>query len=108
MSASGVTSFARRASAADSDEPLNATAVFFLPVRVLSRLFRRLVLEKLAAAHRAGALQFFGNHLGLTNARAFSAYLAPLRNSEWVVYNDGRIFVGRSRLFCFNIRRTGP
>ena len=54
---------------------------------VLSRLFRRLVLEKLAAAHGAGALQFFGKHASLTNARAFAAYLAPLRNSEWVVYS---------------------
>ena len=60
---------------------------FFLPVRVLSRLFRRLVLEKLAAAHGAGALQFFGKHAALTNAQAFAAYLAPLRASEWVVYS---------------------
>jgi hypothetical protein len=58
---------------------------FFLPVRVLSRLFRRLLLEKLVAAHRAGQLQFFGNHAALTDAQAFAAYLAPLRNSEWVV-----------------------
>src|SRR5213596_3787414 len=60
---------------------------FFLPVRVLSRLFRRLVLERLDAAHRAEHLQFFGKHVALTNARAFAAYLAPLRNSEWVVYS---------------------
>src|SRR5215475_13189656 len=38
---------------------------FFLYVGVLSRLFRRLVLEKLAAAHRADALQFFGKHAAL-------------------------------------------
>src|ERR1700736_1345240 len=42
---------------------------FFLPVRVLSRLFRRLVLEKLAAAHRTGELQFFGKHASLTNTQ---------------------------------------
>src|SRR5437867_3025481 len=60
---------------------------FFLPVRVLSRLFRRLVLDKLAAAHATGALQFFGKHAALTNAQAFAAYLAPLRDSEWVVYS---------------------
>ena len=59
---------------------------FLLYVGVLSRLFRRLVLEKLAAAHRAGQLQFFGKHAALTNARAFAAYLAPLHNSKWVVY----------------------
>src|SRR5881392_1289547 len=59
---------------------------FFLAVRVLSALFRRLVLEKLTDAHQAGKLQFFGKHASLANARAFAAYLAPLRNSKWVVY----------------------
>jgi hypothetical protein len=59
---------------------------FLLYVGVLSRLFRRLVLEKLTAAHSAGALQFFGKHAALANGRAFAAYLAPLRNSKWVVY----------------------
>src|ERR1051325_2562036 len=54
---------------------------FFLAVRVLSALSRRLVLEKLTAAHQAGELAFFGKHAPLTNARAFAAYLAPLRNS---------------------------
>jgi hypothetical protein len=58
---------------------------FFLPVRVLSRLFRGLVLERLDAAHRAGQLQFFGKHVALTNAQAFAAYLAPLTD-----YNDAR------------------
>ena len=59
---------------------------FFLPVRVLSRLFRRLVLDKLAAAHAAGRLNFFGDHATLTDAQAFAAYIAPLRQTEWVVY----------------------
>ena len=59
---------------------------FFLPVRVLSRLFRRLFLEKLIAAHKAGRLQFFGDHAALADAQAFAAYLAPLRRAEWVVY----------------------
>src|SRR5208282_5013955 len=52
---------------------------FFLPVRVLSRLFRRLFLEKLAAAHDAGHLQFFGAHANLANRDAFAEYLAPSR-----------------------------
>ncbi|MGY4411027.1 hypothetical protein ACVWW4_002763 [Bradyrhizobium sp. LB7.1] len=60
---------------------------FFLPVRVLSRLFRRLFLEKLVAAHDPGRLQFFGNHAALTDAQAFAAYLTPLRDAEWVVYS---------------------
>jgi hypothetical protein len=59
---------------------------FLLYVGVLSRLFRRLVLEKLIAAHRAGTLQFFGKHAALANGRAFAGYLAPLHNSKWVVY----------------------
>ncbi|HSR72456.1 MAG TPA: IS91 family transposase, partial [Kiloniellales bacterium] len=60
---------------------------FFLPVRVLSRLFRRLFLEALAAAHAAGRLEFFSRHASLADARAFAAYLAPLRQTEWVVYS---------------------
>src|SRR5271165_2338253 len=59
---------------------------FFLPVRVLSRLFRRLFLGKLRAAHQAGRLAFFGNHAALAASRAFAAFLAPLRRTEWVVY----------------------
>jgi hypothetical protein len=57
---------------------------FFLPVRVLSRLFHRLFLERLTAAHRQ--LQFFGDHAPVANAQAFAACLAPLRKTEWVVY----------------------
>jgi hypothetical protein len=59
---------------------------FFLPVQVLSRLFRRLFLAKLRAAHQAGRLKFFGVHAHLDDARAFTAFLAPLRKAEWVVY----------------------
>ena len=59
---------------------------FFLPVRVFSRLFRRLFLDKLVAAHDAGRLRFFGNHPRLADAQAFARYLAPLRKVEWVVY----------------------
>ena len=56
------------------------------PEQVLSQLFRRLFLEKLVAAHRAGELQFFGNHTSLTQGKAFAAFLAPLRNIKWYVY----------------------
>ena len=59
---------------------------FFLPVRVLSRLFRRRVLEELLPVHQAGKLQFFGEHTALADARPFEAWLAPLRKVEWVVY----------------------
>jgi hypothetical protein len=60
---------------------------FFLPVRLLSRLFRRWFLTLLVAAHEAGRLKFFGDHTGLSNAAAFAAFLAPLRKTEWVVYS---------------------
>jgi hypothetical protein len=59
---------------------------YLLPVEVLSALFRRLLLEKLLAAHTAGELQFFGSHTKLSDAKAFAAYLGPLRNGDWVVY----------------------
>jgi len=59
---------------------------FFLPVRVLSRLFRRLFLEGLMALHRAGNLAFFGDLAGLPEHDAFAAWLAPFRKSEWVIY----------------------
>src|SRR4029077_3875479 len=59
---------------------------FFLPVRVLSRLFRRLFLEKLAAAQGPARLHFFGDHIPLADRRAFAAYLTPPRKIEWVVY----------------------
>ena len=78
---------------------------FFLPVRVLSRLFRRLMLEKLDAAHGAGQLQFFGKHAALTNAQAFAAYLAPLRKSEWVVYSK-RPFGGPEEVLRYLARYT--
>ena len=52
---------------------------FFLPVRVLSRLFRRLFLEKLVATDAAGLLQFFGAHANLADRDAFAEYLTPSR-----------------------------
>jgi hypothetical protein len=59
---------------------------FFLPVKVLSRLFRRLFIEGLMALHKAGDLTFFGDLRGLAQADRFAAWLAPFRKSEWVVY----------------------
>ena len=59
---------------------------FLLPVRVLSKLFRRLLLSKLAEAHAAGDLQFFGDLAHLAQAQAFGALLAPLSKKNWFVY----------------------
>lgn len=59
---------------------------FFLPVRVLSRLFRRLFLEELRAAFAAGDLGFFGDLAELASPVTFARRLSDLRRVEWVVY----------------------
>jgi len=78
---------------------------YLLPVPVLSSLFRRLLLAKLTAAHSAGRLQFFGKHAKLSDAKAFVAYLAPLRNSKWVVYCK-RPFGGPEEVLRYLARYT--
>jgi predicted Zn-ribbon and HTH transcriptional regulator len=78
---------------------------FFLPVRVLSRLFRRLFLEKLIAAHKAGHLKFFGQYAALADAQAFATYLAPLRRAEWIVYAK-RPFGGPQAVLAYLSRYT--
>jgi hypothetical protein len=89
----------------DARRWLSCRPGFFLPVRVLSRLFRRVFLEKLAAAHQAGRLKFFGDHTGLVDAKAFAAYLAPLRKIEWVVYAK-RPFAGPAAVLAYLARYT--
>ncbi len=69
----------------DGKEWVSCRPGFFLPVRVLSRLYRRLFLEKLVAAHEAGRLRFLNDLAGLQDRRAFAAHLVPLRKTEWVV-----------------------
>ena len=59
---------------------------FFLSVKVLGRLFRRLFLERLAAAFASGGLCFFGDLAPLAEPRAFAAHCAALRRIDWVVY----------------------
>ena len=78
---------------------------FFLPVRVLSRLYRRLFIEKLIAAHRAGKLSFFSGLAALTDATAFAAMLAPLRRIEWLVYAK-RPFAGPDQVLRYLARYT--
>ena len=87
----------------DGERWVSCRPGFFLPVRVLSRLFRRLFLEKLMAAHKQ--LQFFGNHAPLADARAFATYLAPLRRAEWVVYSK-RPFGGPQAVLAYLSRYT--
>ncbi len=71
---------------ADGSQWVSCRANFFLSVRVLSRLFRRLFLQGLVKLHRQGRLAFFGDHAGLVDRAAFDAFLDPLRSTEWVVY----------------------
>jgi hypothetical protein len=78
---------------------------FFLPVRVLSRLFRRLFLKALTTTHAAGHLNFFGDHAHLSGAQAFAAYLAPTRTAEWVVYSK-RPFGGPDAVLAYLSRYT--
>ncbi len=78
---------------------------FFLPVRVLSRLFRRLFLEKLVAAHEAGNLRFFGKLRHLAASQAFARHLSPLRKIEWVVYAK-RPFAGPEAVLAYLSRYT--
>ena len=78
---------------------------FFLPVRVLSRLFRRLFLEGLDALHKAGRLALSGDLAPLADTRAFDAELAPLRRSKWVVYAK-RPFAGPKAVLAYLARYT--
>jgi predicted RNA-binding Zn-ribbon protein involved in translation (DUF1610 family) len=78
---------------------------FFLPVRVLSRLFRRRFLEELQQAHRRGQLQFFGEYAALADATVFAEWLQPLRQCEWVVYAK-RPFAGPAAVLAYLSRYT--
>jgi hypothetical protein len=89
----------------DGERWLSCRPGFFLPVRILSRLFRRLFLEKLVDAHDAGRLQFFGDHAQLAERHSFTAYLAPLRKAEWVVYAK-RPFGGPEAVLAYLARYT--
>ncbi len=78
---------------------------FFLPVRVLSRLFRRRFLEGLQELHRRGRLQFFGEHAALQDAKVFAEWLAPMHRCEWVVYAK-RPFAGPQAVLAYLSRYT--
>jgi hypothetical protein len=91
--------------APDGERWVSCRPGFFLPVRVLSRLFRRLFLQKLAAAHKAGRLQFFNDLAPLVDGETFNAHLAPLRKTEWVVYAK-RPFGGPEAVLAYLSRYT--
>jgi hypothetical protein len=72
--------------ALDGERWISSRPAFLLPVRVLSKLFRRLFLTKLIALHDAGKLAFFGGLAPLADRRAFLRHLSPVRNKRWMVY----------------------
>ena len=78
---------------------------FFLPVRVLSRLYRRLFLEMLIAAHKADRLQFFNAHAALADFKTFAAWVSALRQIEWVTYAK-RPFGGPEPVLAYLSRYT--
>jgi hypothetical protein len=78
---------------------------FFLPVRVLSRLFRRLFVEKLCDVYQAGKLQFFGDQKVLEEEVRFTDWTESLRQIEWVVYAK-RPFAGPDAVLAYLSRYT--
>jgi hypothetical protein len=89
----------------DGDRWVTCRPGFFLPVRVLSRLFRHRFVEALETLHRSNQLQFFGEHRDLADAETFRRWLAPLREQEWVVYAK-RPFAGPEAVLAYLSRYT--
>jgi len=89
----------------DGNRWVSCQAGYFLPVRVLSRLFRRLFIEALEKAFRAGELAFFSALADLNEPVAFQRYFAPVRQAEWVVYAK-RPFAGPEQVLEYVGRYT--
>jgi Putative transposase/Transposase zinc-binding domain len=89
----------------DGSKWISCRPNYFLCVEVLSALFRRLFLEMLIEAHEAGRLRFFGVHAGLADRTAFDAYIAPLRQIDWVVYAK-EPFAGPEQVLRYLARYT--
>ncbi|CUI00328.1 MULTISPECIES: IS91 family transposase [Leisingera] len=90
---------------ADGARWIDCRRNFFLSVRVLSRLYRRLILDGLARLHDAGTLQFFGDHAELVDRAVFNAFLRPLRKIDWVVYAK-EPFAGPKAVLAYLSRYT--
>ena len=89
----------------DGERWVSCQPGFLLPVRVLSRLFRRLFLTGLAELHAAGRLAFFGDLDSLRNKRDFAAHLAPLKRKNWFVYAKPP-FAGPEAVLAYLARYT--
>jgi hypothetical protein len=109
--------------ALDGSRWISARPHYLLPVPVLKALFKRLMLERLTAAHAAGALRFFGEHAALADAAAFRAFLKPCWRAKWYVYAKSpfagpdqvlaylarythRVAIANSRLVAFDAKRV--
>ena len=90
---------------ADGTRWISSRKNFFLSVRVLSRLYRRLILEGLAKLHKAGKLLFFGDHAELADPEVFGAFLQPLHKIDWVVYAK-EPFAGPKAVLAYLSRYT--
>jgi hypothetical protein len=91
--------------APDGESWIACRAGFFLPVRVLSRMFRGLFLHYLEKAFAAGELNFFSAHHHLQEPAAFRRYLAPVHGTDWVVYAK-RPFAGPAQVLDYVGRYT--
>ena len=89
----------------DGQRWVSCRSGFFLSVRVLSRLFRRLFLEGLNHAYQTGDLKFFGEHRNLADSTAFADWLKPMKQIEWVVYAK-RPFAGPKAVLSYLSRYT--
>ena len=89
----------------DGDRWIACRKGFFLPVRVLAKLFRRLMLDKLIAAHDAGKLAFHGRLAHLADARTLKRFLRPVRRRKWYVYAK-RPFAGPRAVLAYLSRYT--
>ena len=89
----------------DGNRWISCRSRFFLPVRVLARLFRRLFIEALEKAFAAGELQFFATLAPLRERDAFHRHLAAVRQVEWVVYAK-RPFAGPEQVLDYVARYT--
>ena len=89
----------------DNTRWVSCRSGFLLPVRVLSRLFRRLFLTGLAEAHATGRLAFCSDLDGLRDRAAFAAHLAPLRKKNWFVYAKPP-FAGPEAVLAYLARYT--
>ena len=90
---------------ADGTKWISCRKNFFLSVRVMSRLYRRLILEGLAKLHKAEKLQFFGDLAELIDPTAFDTFLQPLRKIEWIVYAK-EPFAGPKAVLAYLSRYT--